>query len=114
LRLACEGHARECQPLSDLPTQDLERVLVQEIGGFVRLTGGGWMPEHRQEFIDQCCVEFANLPASVVVPAIRLARRKVFEPKRFVSWIFEYIDKDLARLEAEGARLTRLRQIAGG
>jgi hypothetical protein len=99
--------------MRDLNDQMLERVITEEIGGFVRLTGGGWMPEHRQEFIDQCCVEFALLPASIVIPAIRQARRKVFDPKRFVSWVFEFVDKDLNRLEAEGKQLAELARIAG-
>lgn len=113
LREAVAGHARECSALADLPSDVLEKVVSDEIGGFVRLTGGGWMPEHRQEFIDQCCIEFALLPASVIIPAIRIARRKVFDPKRFVSWIFEYVEKDLNRLEAEGERLMQLARIAG-
>lgn len=110
---AVDGWQRENAPLNELPAAMLERVVSDEIGGFVRLTGGGWMPEHRQEFIDQCCVEFALLPAAIVIPAIRLARRKVFDPKRFVSWVFEYIQKDLDRLEAEGKRLGALARIAG-
>lgn len=113
LRVAIGGHANECQPLRDLADNVLERVIAEEIGGFVRLTGGGWMPEHRQEFIDQCCVEFALIPASLVIPAIRLARRKVFEPKRFVSWVFEFVEKDMARLENEGRQLLDLARIAG-
>lgn len=113
LRAAIKGYQNEAQPLRDLADNVLEKVVAEEIGGFVRLTGGGWMPEHRQEFIDQCCVEFALLPASVVIPAIRQARRKVFDPKRFVSWIFEFIDKDLNRLDAEGKQLAELARIAG-
>lgn len=113
LRAAILGYQAEAQPLRDLADNVLEKVVAEEIGGFVRLTGGGWMPEHRQEFIDQCCVEFALLPASVVIPAIRQARRKVFDPKRFVSWVFEFIDKDLNRLEAEGKQLAELARIAG-
>lgn len=113
LREAVAGHSAECLSLADLPTDALAKVLDDEIGGFVRLTGGGWMPEHRQEFIDQCCVEFAQLPASVVIPAIRAARRKVFDPKRFVSWVFEYCEKDLNRLEAEGRNLAALAELAG-
>lgn len=110
---ALAGYEREYLPLNMLAENMLERVLTEEIGGFVRLTGGGWMPEHRQEFIDQCCVEFALLPASIIVPAIRQARRKVFDPKRFVSWVFEFIEKDLNRLEAEGKQLAELARIAG-
>lgn len=113
LRAAIAGYQAEALPMRDLNDQMLERVITEEIGGFVRLTGGGWMPEHRQEFIDQCCVEFALLPASIVIPAIRQARRKVFDPKRFVSWVFEFVDKDLNRLEAEGKQLAELARIAG-
>lgn len=113
LRTAVVGYQQEARPLNSLDDAQLERVVGEEIGGFVRLTGGGWMPEHRQEFIDQCCVEFALLPASLIIPAIRQARRKVFDPKRFVSWVFEYVDKDLNRLENEGKQLAELARIAG-
>lgn len=113
LRTAIAGWQAESTALRDLSDRELERFIADEIGGFVRLTGGGWMPEHRQEFIDQCAVEFALLPASVVIPAIRIARRKVFDPKRFVSWVFEYIQKDLDRLETEGRQLGELAGIAG-
>lgn len=113
LRAAIAGYQAEAMPLRDLADAMLEKVVTDEIGGFVRLTGGGWMPEHRQEFIDQCCVEFALLPASIIIPAIRIARRKVFDPKRFVSWVFEFVDKDLNRLENEGKQLEALARIAG-
>lgn len=113
LREACAGYRLECTAIADLDHDVLKKVITEEIGGFVRLTGGGWMPEHRQEFIDQCCVEFALLPASVVIPAVRQARRKVFDPKRFVSWVFEFIEKDLNRLDAEGKQLAELTRIAG-
>lgn len=113
LRAAIAGYQAETVPLSQLPDGVLESVISQEIGGFVRLTGGGWMPEHRQEFIDQCCVEFAALPATVIIPAIRQARRKVFDPKRFVSWVFEYVEKDINRLDIEGKQLAELARIAG-
>lgn len=112
LRDAIAGYQAEAAPLRDLADDAMERFIADEVGGFVRLTGGGWMPEQRQEFIDQCCIEFALLPTSVLVPAIRQARRKVFDPKRFVSWIFEFVDKDLNRLEAEGKTLARLAEIA--
>lgn len=113
LRTAIAGYQAEVLPLRDLADSVLEQVVAEEIGGFVRLTGGGWMPEHRQEFIDQCCVEFGLIPASVIIPAIRLARRKVFDPKRFVSWVFEFVDKDIVRLENEGKQLGELARIAG-
>ncbi len=113
LRAAIAGYQLEAQPLRDLPDNLLEAIISEEIGGFVRLTGGGWMPEHRQEFIDQCCVEFALLPATILIPAIRQARRKVFDPKRFVSWVFDFVEKDLNRLELEGKQLAELARIAG-
>lgn len=113
LREAIAGWQAQCEPLRAMPTGQLAQVIQAEIGGFVALTGGGWMPAHRQEFIDQCLLEFADLPHSVVIPAIRQARRKVFEPKRFVSWVFEFIEKDLNRLEAEGKQLGELAGIAG-
>lgn len=112
LRAAIAGYQAETLTIGQLDEAALIRFIDDEVGGFVRLTGGGWLPEHRQEFIDQCCIEFAQIPASLAIPAIRQARRRVFDPKRFVSWVFETVQKDLDRLETEGKMLGELARIA--
>ena len=111
---AQHGVAAEMFPLVDLPDQTLERFISQEIAGFIRLTGGGWPPEQRQEFIDQCVIEFADVPAAILQPVIAQARRTVFDPKRFVSWIFEAIGPKLERLAAERERIEALQRLMQG
>ncbi len=63
--------------------------------------------------MEQCLVEFADLPLHLLVPALAKARRTVFDPKRLVSWVFEYLQPDITRLEAEGAMLAQLTEIRG-
>lgn len=87
--------------------------VADEITGFVRLVGGGWQQVHRDEFVDQCVLEFGEVPYSLLLPSVRRARRQVYESKRFVSWVFEDIAKPLARLEAEGHVLRELAKAAG-
>ncbi|MET0373963.1 MAG: hypothetical protein ABW128_06860 [Rhizorhabdus sp.] len=87
--------------------------VADEITGFVRLVGGGWQQVHRDEFVDQCVLEFGEVPYSLLLPSVRRARRQVYESKRFVSWVFEDIAKPLARLEAEGLYLNELAKAAG-
>lgn len=97
----------------DLPDVAAEQ-LAAEIGGFVALTGGGWPGEQRQEFIDQALAEFATVPLAILLPAIRLARRTVWDPKRFVSFVFAAIAPDIERLAVERDRLERLSAIVVG
>lgn len=113
LLAAIDGWSYEMMVMADLDDKSIKRIVNDEIAGFLRLTGGGWPSEHRQEYLDQCCAEFAEIPVSLLVPAVRQARRTVFEPKRFVSWVFEMVAKDLARLETEGERLKQLGELAG-
>jgi hypothetical protein len=87
--------------------------LLAEIGRFVALAGGGWLPEQRQEFIDQAAATLSEIPAALLGPAIREARKRVWDAKRFVSWIFEFVEADQRKLETERARLERLAEIAG-
>jgi hypothetical protein len=91
---------------------DQQDQFLRELGGFVKLTGGGWPAEQRQEFIEQAAVELAEVPVALLVPAIRDARRTIWDPKRFVSWIFERVDRDLRKLNTEREQLEQLRAIA--
>jgi hypothetical protein len=111
LRAAVAGHEAECFPLCQLSTDELRAFVKDEVGGFIALTGGGWSVEQRQEWIDQCTVEFAQVPVSVLIPAVRLARKTIHQPARFVSWVFESIARDLLRLELEGRQLEHLARI---
>lgn len=92
---------------------DAAEYLMAEIGRFVALAGGGWLPEQRQEFIVQAASTLGEIPAGLLEPAIHEARKRVWDAKRFVSWIFEFVEADLRKLETERARLERLAEIAG-
>lgn len=72
-----------------------------EIAGFVALTGGGWVPEQRAEFINQAAADLADIPVRLLAPAIRQARRQIWSPARFVSWVHEHVADDLAKLRSE-------------
>lgn len=108
--LALVNH--ELFPVSQLGTGDLEQVFG-EVAAFVKITGGGWPSEQRQEFIDQAMIEFADLPVSLLIPALRAARRKVTWAREFVAWVFEAVERDLGKLEAERDNLARLAEISG-
>lgn len=105
--VARAGAEAESLTILDLPDAGAEHVLA-EIAAFIALTGGAWPPEHRQEFINQAAAELCELPASIVVKAIRVARKRIYQPQRFVSWIYESTETDVSRLAAE---LDRLRQL---
>jgi hypothetical protein len=98
-------------PVCELPSDDIEQV-IKEIGGFVALTGGGWSPEDRQEFLNQAVVEFGDLPASLCVPAIRAARKRLRWAREFVPWVHEACEKDVAKLETERHRIGWLARLA--
>ncbi len=83
-----------------------------EIAGFVALTGGGWLPEQRAEFIEQAAADLAGIPVRLLAPAIREARRRIWSPARFVSWVYEHVADDVAKLRAERETLNRLAAIA--
>lgn len=91
-----------------------QHAFLAEIASFVAITGGGWLPEQRTEFIQQAAANLADLPVSLLAPAIRDARRRVWEPKRFVSWIHESVAADLQRLNEERDLIARLVRIAAG
>lgn len=85
-----------------------------EIGGFMALTGGGWPPDQRQEFIQQTLMELADIPVCLVLPVLATARRKIYQPARFVSWIWEQVEDDMTKLRIELERLEQLSEAAAG
>lgn len=103
----------ELFPAGQLGTGDLEQVFG-EVAAFVKITGGGWPSEQRQEFIDQAMIEFAELPVRLLIPALRAARRKVTWAREFVAWVFDAVARDLGRMEAEREHLERLADISKG
>lgn len=113
LEEALRGWMVESTTLNDIDDMTMALFIKDEITGFVKLVGGGWQQSHREEFVDQCVEEFGEVPYSVLLPSVRRARRQVYEAKRFVSWVFEDMDKALVRLENEGRILRVLAQAAG-
>lgn len=103
---------REMTTAADLAARDQEGF-VNEIGTFVKLTGGGWPQSQREEFIQQAAIDLAEYPVVLVVEAIAEARKRVWEPKRFVSWIVERIEPAAAKLKAEEDRLVRIADATG-
>lgn len=113
LDAALAGIARELVTVDMLSDQQQEKFRA-EIAAFVALTGGGWMPEQRAEFIHQAAIDLGDIPARLLAPAIREARRRVWEPKRFVSWVHEIVAADVAKLRAEADMLRRLGSVMNG
>ena len=98
-------------PLCNLDDQTIERLIANEIGGFIRLTMGRYPDTARQEFSDQLLVEFAEVPYSVLGAALGEARRRVSHPERLVPFVFDFIEARLERLRAEGEMLGALDRI---
>lgn len=106
------GVNRQALTFSQNGNTAVDDRVVDEIDGFMRLVCGSWAPQAKKDFLNQCLVEFAPVPLSLLLPAIAAARRAVFKPERFVSWIFERIEKPMRALEEERAVLQRLMEIA--
>lgn len=88
-----------------------QQAFLGEIAGFIALTGGGWPAEQRGEFIDQAAADLSEIPVRLLAPAIREARRRVWEPKRFVSWVHEFVSRDHGRLIEERDTIEKLARI---
>ena len=108
---AYAGWQEEAMPLCNLDDQTIERLIANEIGGFIRLTMGRYPDTARQEFSDQLLVEFAEVPYSVLGAALGEARRRVSHPERLVPFVFDFIEARLERLRAEGEMLGALDRI---
>jgi hypothetical protein len=112
LNAAIAGVRTELRSIRDAGDSEHESFAI-EIGGFVALTGGGWPPDQRQEFISQAVHDLEEYPALLVVPAVIAARKRVWDPKRFVSWIVEAVEPAVAKLAVERDALLKLSELAG-
>src|SRR3546814_1931225 len=92
LILALAGWQEETRPVCDLDDESLHRLIEEEIGGFLKLTMARYDREARQEFSDQLILELAEVPLSLVAPALAEARRKLAYPERLVPFLFDFIE----------------------
>lgn len=113
LRAALDGWRTEGTAIADVSTEDIARWIDEEIGGFIALTMGRYTAEARAEFSDQCCVEFATIPLSMLTDVVRQARREISHPEKFVPFVFDRLADKLKKFDVEGSRLRRLAEIAG-
>jgi hypothetical protein len=112
VRVALAGWREEAIALCDVDDALTDRWVAEQIGGFMALTMGRCTDEARQEFSDQCALEFAQIPLAMLTDVVRLARREVTHPERFVPYVFDKLSTRLPKFEAEGQRLERLAEIA--
>lgn len=109
---AFEGWRAEAVSVAACPTETIERIVEDEIGGFLRLTMARYDREARREFSDQLLIELAEVPVSLLRVALSEARRKISYPERLVPFIFDFIEARWDKLRTEGERLNRLGEIA--
>jgi len=114
LAAAEEGWWNEAKPLAEADAEAVDRLIEQDIGGFIALTMARVDPAARREFSDQVLVELAEVPYTLVVEALAQARRKVSFPERLVPFIFDFVEARAEKLRVEGDRLERLARIARG
>lgn len=114
LGAAVDGWREESRPLCDMDDATIERLVEQDIGGFMRLTMVRVSHEARREFSDQLLLELAAIPYTLVVDAMAEARRKVAFPERLVPFVFEFVEARAEKLRAEGDRLEALLRVATG
>lgn len=109
---ALAGWKEQAKPYGGDVAENVDILVVAEITKFVTLVATNWSETQRAEYIDQACCEFEDIPVSLLVDAIVAARKQVYSPARLVSWVFEFVDRPRRKLDAEGAVLTRLKQVA--
>jgi hypothetical protein len=90
----------------------LDDQLTVELGAYLRLTGGGWHPDDKQEWIAGAADELQEYPMSLVLPELAKARKREPWPNKLVSRVVDAIEPRVARLEAERAMLDALQDIA--
>lgn len=110
---ALAGWQLETKPVAALANGPLKRLIDEHIGGFIRLTMSRCDREARQEFSEQLILELAEVPVSLVEPALAVARRKISYPEKLVPFIFEFIEARWEKLKTEGERLAKLVELAG-
>src|SRR3546814_8029535 len=109
----CSSDLEETRPVCDRDDESLHRLIEEEIGGFLKLTMARYDREARQEFSDQLIIELAEVPLSLVAPALAEARRKLAYPERLVPFIFDFIEARWSKLKTEGERLAKLVELDG-
>ena len=114
LQTALEGWHAEVRPLAQCSDKAVDKFVADEIGGFINLAMTNCSPEACAAFSDQVLIELAEVPMSLLLPAIREARRKISFANRLVPFIFEFIEERMDKLRAEGERLEKLMGIANG
>jgi hypothetical protein len=114
IREALDGWHAEACPLQLMPDAAIERLIEDDIGGFMRLTMVRVSPEARREFSDQLLAELASVPYSLLHAAMAEARRKISYPERLVPFVFDFVETRSAKLASEGERLSALLEIANG
>lgn len=114
LSLAYAGWSNEAYPLCVAEDAAVEALIENEIGGFLKLTMGRYSSQAQKEFCDQLMVEFAEIPYSLLGPAMAEARRKISFPERLVPFVFDFVEARMNKLRAEGEKLERLMGIARG
>ncbi len=89
-----------------------QAMLLTEVRAFATVTCGGWSVEQIQAWIEQITNDLIDYPAGMILDAVREARRRVWEPKRFLSWVYERIEENLVKLRTEIDMLQTLSRIA--
>ena len=109
LPLAIEGWSAEALPA--VRSTDYMRELIAELGKYIRITGTSMGHDERQEWIEGAAEELAAFPMSLVLPEIKLARRREPWANKLVSAVCEKVESKAERLEIEGVRLKRLMEL---
>ena len=110
LEISLVGARVELTPAS--AHEAFEDALVAELGKYLALTGGGWSAEDKAEWQNAAADELRDYPLSLLLPELRLARRREAWPNKLVPAIVEAIEPRVARLRTECATLEVLKEIA--
>lgn len=82
--------------------------LAPVITQFTGLVGQNWSDGGREEFLGLALSDLGELPGAMTLAAVKDARRHVNDGRHLVTWVYQRIEKKLARLDAEVARLEYL------
>lgn len=110
--IAHRGVCAEATCARDNPA--FEDALAAELGAFLRLTGGGWSPEDKAEWISAATDELMEFPLSMLLPELAKARRREAWPNKLVPAIVEVLEPRLAKLRAEADTLCQLHALSIG
>lgn len=92
--------------------QSYEEALTAELGKYLALTAGGWSVEDKAEWLNAATDELMEFPLSLLLPELRLARRREPWPNKLVPAIVEKIEARVQRLHVEDENLRRLEEVA--